>query len=566
MAKLPTVDRIARDAPEGSRKVSLISPTINTGMADFGAGLVGLSVDLENVLKAEKEKHDQTRAEDAYNQLLQKRLDLTMGEDNGFMRKKGKDAIDPALMKSYQGQWNDAATQIEGTLGNPEQKELFKKLATVAGMQYQEDLMRHTFQESQTYNEGVFQSTLQVELDNINARWSDPNVVGQSVTRMEFAIKNRNLSPEEEKAAINEIHSKAHHAVISAALARGDVKYAKGWMDQYGEQIDPASIKAINTEMEQAKRADEETYLRTQSQNQAMAIQRKHPDDYAAQVAEARAIKDPKLQDMTLSRIDDEATRKRTIEQQKTDQTVQGAIDAIDQGGGLADIPAASLIKMSPSDRGFLEDYERRKKSNQFMTDSEQLVFYDQLIQNTRRDPKYILGMSLAELKLRTPQDRWDDIIKMRGDAAAPQKPETSILDATAEQKNKYIDGLAAELGLAATGKQNTPEKKSRRAMLRRRVEEGVEAFKKANNREPSYSELTTIGDQLTEAVVFDKGFWSEEQKKYTFELTGEEDLSAVVVPDADKDRILKRIQQLRPGMAVSDDQLRSIYLQERSQ
>src|SRR5260221_14768241 len=68
---------------------------------------------------------DTLRAEDAYNQLIQKRTELEASPDNGFVNVKGSAAIDRKFYNDYNRRFVDAATGIETGLSTDNQKQIF---------------------------------------------------------------------------------------------------------------------------------------------------------------------------------------------------------------------------------------------------------------------------------------------------------------------------------------------------------------------------------------------------------------------------------------------------------
>jgi hypothetical protein len=559
MARLPSVQDLSRPTPQPDRTVVGYRPAqvSNVGanaLVQGGGELQRVGLELERLAERERERFDTLRAEQAFNDLIAKRQDLTYGEQ-GFTKLNGQEALAEGSTRKWLGQYNEAAQEIEKGLANDRQKEMFRSRASVSSLQYREDIMRHLIAEQETYAQSVYQSTLDVEMGNASTRWDEPNIIKQSQLRIDNAINqeaDRNNWSAEEKAAVRiNTLSQLHKTVIDNALARGNVKYASTWLQEHEQEINAQTVAQVNSAMEQARKAGEEDYLRSESQRIADEITSKVPD-YASQIASAEQIKNAELRDRTLTRIDQNQTRQSRIETQQDEALQQLIIDhVITKQGTVDDIPPDKWLKLPENQRTYLTKYVEDRDNGSDMTTLQKIEFYDAVSTRYGEDPGSILGWSVSELAARLPKDKIDTVIGWRQKAATPDQPVK--LDITEGQKNKIIDDAADQLKI----KKNA----TKRSLLRDRIEEDILAFKQLNQKEPNYVELETIRDRLIQEITFDKGWWSSKTRRY--ELQGDEDLSTIVVPDEDKERILQRIQERQPGRAVTDEQLRQIYQME---
>lgn len=562
MAKLPTVDDKSLSTPQPARGIATYNPAqVSNADANFliqgGNQLAQLGAEFDRIAEEESHRFDTLRAEQAYNDLKAKQLDLTLG-DNGFTKLKGQSALAQGQTKQWVEQFEQSRRQIESGLSNDRQKNLFKSRADATALQYQEDIMRHLATEQDTYAQSVYASTIDVEIGNASARWDEPAVVAQSHLRINNAIDQeaaRNHWSAEEKEAVRiDTLSQFHKTVIDNALARGDVEYAGGWLEANEKEINAATVAQVNNAMEQAKKANEEQYLRSESQRLADEITGKIPD-YAAQVAAAEKVKNPELRDRLLTRIDQNQTRENRIKTQQNEALQEMIIDhVITRKGTTDDIDPASWLKLPATERAFLEKYVEDRDTGNDMTTLQKLEFYDAVSTSYAEDPASIRDWTVAELAARVPKDKLNDVLGWRQKAATPDQP--IKLDATDGQKNKIIENAIQQV--------KADKDDTKRALVRDRIEEDILTFKQVNQKEPTYTDLEEIRDRLIQEITFDREWWPVHESKYRYQLTGEEDLSQIVVPDADKERILKRIQDKYPGMAVTDDQLRQIYQREQ--
>lgn len=235
------------------------------GQMAFGAGLQREGAQLIQIDKAEAERQkvelekeqrrvDTMRAEDAFTQLREKQLDLTVGPKNGFVNIKGGAAINQPLFEDYSKRFTGEADQIASTLGNDRQRELFMQRAKVAGLQFGEDVLRHTVREGDVYAKQVFDGTVATEIRNATAHWDEPNAVALSVERVNAAVRTmaeRNgWAPEIADAKRLEENGKIHSAIVQQALATGNYKYAQDWYEKNKADIDKPTAVAVQKAVE----------------------------------------------------------------------------------------------------------------------------------------------------------------------------------------------------------------------------------------------------------------------------------------------------------------------------
>lgn len=132
---------------------------------DFGAAGNEIYV----AFKAEEEKTNTLRAEEAFSKLRERQLQLTYGDQDGFTNKKGSQAVDKPLAKEYGDRFNQAYREIESGLGNDDQKLKFKTRATAARLQFDEGLLRHLAQENEAYAKQTTDGAIRTEVASIAA-------------------------------------------------------------------------------------------------------------------------------------------------------------------------------------------------------------------------------------------------------------------------------------------------------------------------------------------------------------------------------------------------------------
>lgn len=189
-----------------------------------------------------QDQNDRTRAEESYNRLLEKRLNLTQGE-NGFLSKRSGDAVKGDLINDYETQFNAAVEEEAKGLDSPRQQKYFSDRANIARLQYKQDLIRHTTAQQKVYSQEVYASTLDIERRNAIQRFLDPVAVETSKTRINGVISQRADSegwPAEKTQQVKfEAISGVNVGLIQQAVNNNDSSMAKKLFDEHKENIDP---------------------------------------------------------------------------------------------------------------------------------------------------------------------------------------------------------------------------------------------------------------------------------------------------------------------------------------
>lgn len=250
---LPDPSQGALPTPDPGSSVASYRPVENGAapwLATMGAAerLGSTAGELLTQQKQEQDRLDELKAEGAFTQLRQKQLDLTLGP-NGVAQLKGNAALQPTVIPDFQKQFNDAADGIGATLANPNQQRLFQMRRDVAGLSFNEDLMKHVVQQGDVYAKEVYTGTIGTELSNVTAHWQDPAAIGLSEERIRNAVKmqadREGWAPELTEAETQAQMGKMNSAVVGQALASGNYKYAQDWYNAHSADIDKPTAEKL---------------------------------------------------------------------------------------------------------------------------------------------------------------------------------------------------------------------------------------------------------------------------------------------------------------------------------
>lgn len=305
------------------------------GILALGRSLGSVGQDIAVATLRERERYDDTRVEDAFNQLREKQLDLTLGEENGFANLKGGDAVNRPLLKEWTGKFDEETKRIEEGLGDDRQKERFRMRAGVAKAAYTGDIMRHVEHQANAYAQNVYKGTVDLETRSAMANWNDSNAIGVSLARIDNAVTQeagRNgWSPEATAAARMHAVSALHASVVGQALEAGDPVYAQQYYDANKNSIDPSVVKTLGKNVSEGVQKQ----LATDYQSSFIANRN---DRQGLAVLEDQVAKDPKLDEerrnVLLGRITSRGDRLEALavhEQDKKVRMLQRQIDGVNK-------------------------------------------------------------------------------------------------------------------------------------------------------------------------------------------------------------------------------------------
>lgn len=258
MARLPSITEIGNPAPRavGGPIASYRTGQVEEATADLGRVL---SVHAEKEL----DRIDDSRAEDAFNKLREKQMELTLDPERGYTNQRGRMAVErkTPLIEDYGKQYDQAVGEISSGLSTDRQRAKFKQRADAASVSFRSEVLRHTMRETDKHRIEVLEGVLSTETQNAGANWGDQGVVDQARARIEHNLSQiygkTGMAKEKAKADLAKAMAKVHDSVVSSAMSNGAYDYAESY------------IKANAKEMGFADMARHGTLLRTMRENRA---------------------------------------------------------------------------------------------------------------------------------------------------------------------------------------------------------------------------------------------------------------------------------------------------------
>lgn len=240
MARLPN--------PQEQSRVGLAVPR---GVASYRAGAVEAAASefgttLQRLAQEEGDKLSKTQAQEAFNKLRQKQLDLTMGEPadkatglgGGYLHRKGGNVVatpegGKPFLDDYREQFKRASDDLASGLQGGARAH-FDQLAQNAYLDFQSGLVRHSLQESDAYDKQVFSGGLLAETQAAGANWNNPAALAiaksNALALVDTRVAQEGTEPKSAEAARRKALADLHSAVVDGALTAGDARYADSYL------------------------------------------------------------------------------------------------------------------------------------------------------------------------------------------------------------------------------------------------------------------------------------------------------------------------------------------------
>ena len=487
MARIPDLNSLGpRPAPQsgGQAMPPDLSGAAQTN-AELWAQIGSSAVQVGRVYEEQKYKDDQIKAEDSYNKLQQKKLELSAE----YRQLKSGDAVKKPIYKDYGAKFEAAQTEIANSLENDQQKEMFQRRADVARLQYNADLTSHIIEQKNIFDKQVYTGGLAVELQNSGTNYNNENVVKAALLRTEkltdMEADREGWASDVTKAAKAQAISKIHENVIENAIANEDYSYAQQWLKDNKKSITSEDLPRLEGMVK-------ESGIRGQSQDFVDNVFNKGLSETDAKKQARQTIKDPTLRDAVIQRIESRYGEAQQELDRAQKAVGEQARSYFANTGQLPDL--LTLQKMDGAERLALEAaYQNKTTGKDVKTD---LKTYYGLMETANRSPEQFKAINLYGMYDKIAKPDLDKLISMQ------QKTDDLDIERT---KTQVKDEAAVAAGLDPKDlKESGTTGDTTRAFYDRIDQESI-AFQRDNGRKPNAKELKEISDRLAIKIVKDR-------------------------------------------------------------
>lgn len=333
----------------GYRAVSGQETAVGEALAGFGETATKLLVE-------QQDRENKLRAEDAYNKLLEARMQLTTGE-NGFANVKSGDAVSRPLMKEYGELFSKQNDEIAETLGTAAQKQMFRKRSEIAKLQFQQDLLNHVTREKDNYAKTVYLGTLETETGNAILRFNDNPAIRTSIVRIDNAIEEEagrmGLPPEWVKAEKLNRESAIHGGVIERMLANDEDLSAASYYERNKNNVSGKDVVSIEKMIEVGS-------IRGKSIRKADELIATSKGDLGRALEAAKRISNPKVREETENRIRKDITDLENSERLRRDEAFT---DAMERARKRQELPPDVFIRLNDKEHAAIDQVRKETET-----------------------------------------------------------------------------------------------------------------------------------------------------------------------------------------------------------
>lgn len=224
MATLPDAFALGeRPVPRAGGSVAGYTPSgsnIGQGVSRAGRDFAETAA----IVAAMNDRQDAMNAQGAANKLAEQAMRLRDDKDTGFNSTRGGDTATPEFTKSFTAKFNTAREEVRATLTNENQRQAFDAHADTQALHFQSQLLQHQAVQTNAYNKGVEDDTINFGRKMIFDNPSDPNAIRAGFAQIDDAIGKKadreGWSPQMMVNAQTEYHSKVFEDVVAMGVER----------------------------------------------------------------------------------------------------------------------------------------------------------------------------------------------------------------------------------------------------------------------------------------------------------------------------------------------------------
>lgn len=406
------------------------------GLNKLGSELLQIEIDAQ-------QQANMVRINDATNQAVQARQQLTYDKDGGYINLQGKSALERPDGKSLEQEYGDLFQQrisdISAGLGNEAQRRQFMQVAGQMQAQFSGGLQQHVAREYNTYQLSVQDGTVKTAQQQMALGWGDVGAIEQSKGAIKAAVyetgRLRGWSGQQVEAATVEQLSVGHSAVLSAAIDAGQLDYAREYMQQNTKELTPQARLHITKTLDVGQ-------FEAKTQSAAEKLYADSKGDIGEALSAARAQYSGKEEDAIVQRLKGYDSEKVALRERAQATAADDAWQVYSRTGSLSRIPPSTIAAMDGKALHALRataraDAEAAAQKREVKTDPN---IYYALSAMQGQNPAEFKGLDLRNFfdKL-SPGDR-KHFIDSQTDMGKPERQ--AEISSVSEQRNTMVKQL----------------------------------------------------------------------------------------------------------------------------
>lgn len=247
---------------QGGKLTSAYAPS-PVGKAISQLGQVG-----EQFVKA-FDHQDALVAEENLNKLREEQSRLALDEKDGYLNKRGKDAIErdkdgKTLQEQYLSKFDGYKQQLTAGMTD-NQRIKFEQKSRLLDLDLKQSILKHTINEADKYAEDVFKNGIKTEQDLVGRDYNNPVAFKVSLERVSQTVNSyadrKGLSDDQRNVLLREQTASLHGSVLTGALVKNDIGFADRYLKSVEKDLSPEDAlkfkTALNTEKNRIKAQNE---------------------------------------------------------------------------------------------------------------------------------------------------------------------------------------------------------------------------------------------------------------------------------------------------------------------
>lgn len=203
-------------------------------------------------LEKAQDEFDNLQAEDRFNQYQERLNQIALDPEKGWKMAKGENAIKPEFIRDYSEKFEEERKKFVDTLGTPNAKQRFNRLAQAATLKSRGDLYAHSAQERVAYGAKVFDDSIKLIKDNAWRAHGNDELFNSEMARAKALTEQfarQWFVGADEKSiqrAVQETESAMWKARVEGALDAGNAKLAKELFGKASGSLTTADVGKLS--------------------------------------------------------------------------------------------------------------------------------------------------------------------------------------------------------------------------------------------------------------------------------------------------------------------------------
>lgn len=507
-------------------------PQSGGGTVGYQPGKSSLSVvgkgmtEIGKIVKLQQHEDDVFAAEGSFNQVRQAQIDLAAGPD-GFLNKKGEQALDGKLHEQYLGRFDKTVNDISGKLVNDEQRKLLKQRADISRIQLSENLLQHAMQQDEVVTKERYQGTLEVEEKTAVMNAYNPPAVALSILRVQNAVdtvaKKQDWPKEYADTQKAKATSQIHASVIESMIMDGHDMDAQTYYKHVKDSLDPATNKRIQPKLESATtdgkafRAVDEIW----QQKGPKGINDPVKTFDMEAVVRDKFKDDPSAQKAAIAEIRSRAQSFNAQQQEVTNSNISEVLKNFDAGMTPMSVrKTREFQELNGKDQDTIINHMNAiTKTDKDALTPESAQMVDAIKGLSISDPVAFSNLNVGTLVGKIPNAQVQNVIDMKVNV---ERTADRAARVNTYLSDRSIRAVLDSADVTRPGKK--PDGDDYNAFVSK-FSDGIEQFQQEYKRAPKPEEARKIAAQLTSSVFLYKEHWWNKSMAKVYEL-GDEKLA----------------------------------------